>query len=229
MPETCRVLHCTKPACAKGLCNTHYMRQRRRGTVEQTRPADWGQREKHPAYKAWCGLIRYHRRDMDPTWVADFWAFANGVPPYPTDGAQVFRPDKSKPWSATNFYWRKAPVSAEHRESRATYMREYQRRLREANPDRERNKTLLRHYGVTVQWYDAKLAEQDGKCAVCGQPETKAIKGRVLALAVDHDHETGATRDLLCLSCNRGLGLFRDDPDRLLAAAAYIERHRKPT
>jgi hypothetical protein len=57
---------------------------------------------------------------------------------------------------------------------------------------------------------------QDGRCAVCGDP----------AQHLDHDHATGATRQLLCQRCNQGLGLFRDDPGLLHAAAFYVQGHR---
>jgi len=60
-------------------------------------------------------------------------------------------------------------------------------------------------------------AAQGGRCAICGDP----------AQHLDHDHETGATRQLLCQRCNHGLGLFRDDPALLHAAALYIDAHRE--
>jgi hypothetical protein len=54
-------------------------------------------------------------------------------------------------------------------------------------------------------------------CAICGgvNPNNKA-------LGVDHDHELGSVRGLLCDLCNRGLGMFRDNPDLLEKARAYI-------
>ena len=62
------------------------------------------------------------------------------------------------------------------------------------------------------------LAEQNGLCAIC---QTAA------AVHVDHDHESGAVRSLLCFNCNGGLGQFRDDPVVLRAAADYVEQHRE--
>lgn len=94
--------------------------------------------------------------------------------------------------------------------------------------DRNRRAALLR-VGMTPEEYDAKLAEQGGQCALCGrkpQDGFKADGGRMPALHRDHDHVTGAWRDLLCSRCNQGLGLFQDDPVLLWAAAEYIERHR---
>ena len=76
---------------------------------------------------------------------------------------------------------------------------------------------------MTPAEVDAQLAEQGGKCAVCGNGNGS---GRWNTFHIDHDHETGGRRGLLCNNCNMGLGHFKDDPDRLRAAADYIERHR---
>jgi Recombination endonuclease VII len=76
---------------------------------------------------------------------------------------------------------------------------------------------LKRRYGITAEEADAMLDAQSGLCAIC----------RIAPAAhVDHDHETGAVRALLCFNCNGGLGQFKDDPDVLRLAADYVERHR---
>jgi Recombination endonuclease VII len=77
---------------------------------------------------------------------------------------------------------------------------------------------LTRRYGITAAEADFMLDEQDGVCAICQSAP---------AAHVDHDHETGAVRALLCFNCNGGLGQFRDDPAVLRAAADYVEAHRK--
>ena len=61
------------------------------------------------------------------------------------------------------------------------------------------------------------LAAQGGLCAICRNAP---------AAHVDHDHDTGEVRELLCFNCNGGLGQFKDDPEVLRAAADYVERHR---
>jgi hypothetical protein len=81
---------------------------------------------------------------------------------------------------------------------------------------------LKSRYDISVSEYDRLLALQGGKCAICGRPP-----GRV-RLAVDHDHKSGAVRGLLCgrapkRNCNQGLGYFSDSPERLRAAADYLE------
>lgn len=85
----------------------------------------------------------------------------------------------------------------------------------------------LRKYGLTREDYAEMLAAQDGVCALCDNPETMTREGAVRLLAVDHDHETGAVRALLCARCNAGLGNFDDDPVALRAAALYLEEHKE--
>lgn len=91
------------------------------------------------------------------------------------------------------------------------------------NPQQKKAHDLMKMYGLTLEQYDEMLARQNHACAICGEPESRTRKGKLLALVVDHDHETGDVRGLLCASCNSVLGLADDDPDRLRAAAAYIE------
>lgn len=67
-----------------------------------------------------------------------------------------------------------------------------------------------------VRYYQAVI-EQDGCCAICGRDD--------LRLNIDHDHETGAFRGLLCGHCNRGIGCLKDSPRALRNAADYIEKH----
>lgn len=72
-------------------------------------------------------------------------------------------------------------------------------------------------YGLTVTEYESLLAAQGGLCGICKET---CPSGR--NLAVDHDHETGKVRGLLCTRCNPGLGYFRDDAERLRAALQWI-------
>jgi hypothetical protein len=93
---------------------------------------------------------------------------------------------------------------------------------RRADPERTKRtdrKQALRRYGVTPEQYDELLANQSGGCAICCQPCVSGMR-----LAVDHDHETGVVRGLLCMKCNRGLGLFCDQENLLNAAISYLQR-----
>lgn len=85
-----------------------------------------------------------------------------------------------------------------------------------------RTRRQVDRYGITADDYAALHAAQGGRCLICGDVETVERKGRTRQLCVDHDHATGAVRGLLCSRCNAGLGLFLDDPERLIAAAGYL-------
>lgn len=87
---------------------------------------------------------------------------------------------------------------------------------------------LKKIYGLSLEQFDSMLQEQQGVCAICFCPETRRDKfGKVRELAVDHDHNTGTVRQLLCSDCNTCIGMSKESPDRLRAMAAYIERHKR--
>ena len=77
---------------------------------------------------------------------------------------------------------------------------------------------LRKNYDLSLEAYMVLFEKQEGLCAICRKPQA----GRTKNLCVDHDHETGEVRGLLCNNCNRGLGLFGDDPQVLANAADYL-------
>lgn len=104
---------------------------------------------------------------------------------------------------------------------------EAQLRYRLKNPERHyettRDRSLRRLYGISTEDVNGMLAAQDGRCAICGsEADRAAIAKMKQSLHVDHDHKTGAVRGLLCFSCNMGIGKFKDDPELLVKAVAYM-------
>lgn len=139
---------------------------------------------------------------------------------YPVDrGHHTARGQYCKPCSAANTIKYRTVISPELYRARkkASYGR---------NRQTVRRYKLKVNFGITLVQYGEMLALQDGKCALCKEPETATANGRLLELAVDHDHETGEVRALLCGNCNKGLGNFRDSPKLLLAAVSYLRSHR---
>jgi hypothetical protein len=80
----------------------------------------------------------------------------------------------------------------------------------------------FRRRGATQKMYDEMYEAQKGCCALCNEPEEKFSW-----LCIDHDHETGKIRGLLCPNCNRGIGLLGDDANLLKKAAEYIESSKR--
>jgi hypothetical protein len=76
-------------------------------------------------------------------------------------------------------------------------------------------------YNITPEQYAQQMENQGGGCDICGSPPGER------RLCVDHCHETGKVRALLCITCNTGLGAFKDSPKLLLVAAKYILRHKE--
>jgi hypothetical protein len=73
--------------------------------------------------------------------------------------------------------------------------------------------------GVTAEQYEDMFTSQGGKCAICG---STGPGGKRVRFCIDHCHSTGSIRGLLCVSCNSGLGYFKDDVQRLAAAIEYL-------
>lgn len=93
------------------------------------------------------------------------------------------------------------------------------RKAQEASPGlRSIDRNRFEKYGVTPGQYAALLDAQGGVCDICGKAPI------IRALCVDHDHETGKVRALLCSPCNLTLGQSRD-PEWFRSAADYLERH----
>jgi hypothetical protein len=102
----------------------------------------------------------------------------------------------------------------------------YRESILKHHKDKRKRKyiNLNSKYGVEENIYEEILREQDGKCAICGNRETaKHHNGEVKSLAVDHNHDTGEIRGLLCQKCNVGLGHFKDNPTLLQNAIAYLQ------
>jgi hypothetical protein len=99
------------------------------------------------------------------------------------------------------------------------YARKNRHRWKERASAYQRKRSYKLKYGLTVEQYEEMAAAQDWKCSICRRRYFKQPR----RLCVDHDHATGAVRGLLCVACNRGIGYFEDNPDRLRAAAVYLE------
>ena len=96
---------------------------------------------------------------------------------------------------------------------------QYQRDYRRRNNHAVRKHRLKNWYGITPEQFDAMLAAQGHRCAICQTELTRPC--------LDHDHgPSNAVRGVLCTLCNTGLGGFRDNPEFLRAAITYLERCR---
>ncbi len=111
-------------------------------------------------------------------------------------------------------------ASKEGRAWRRKYMREWEKKNRVRDPEYQSRRNL-KQYGLTVAAYEELLVKQGGGCAICQKPPGKK------KLAVDHCHDTGAVRGLLCFRCNYGLSYFSDEYERVERVARYLERSKK--
>jgi len=164
-----------------------------------------------------CGDIR-----------SDGMVFVSYGPTY-KNGERWVSPKKFQQRKLTAKKWRERnrTVNAEQERERCRiyYNRNLEKerhRKREysaADRRREMKHRLKRQYGITLEDYETLLIHQGGGCAIC-QTEGCSTGYK---LAVDHDHENGVVRGLLCMSCNTALGRLNDSTELLLRAVAYLE------
>lgn len=85
-------------------------------------------------------------------------------------------------------------------------------------PENQRKRQLFYKYKMTPEDYEKLFEKQNGRCDICNKPQEKT-------LSVDHNHETGKVRGLLCTHCNQGLGRFKDNVYLLQCAIFYLTKY----
>lgn len=218
---TCTAEGCDREKRSLGLCQKHYAMQRLHGRTERV---NTGQKRSHPLYSIW--FERKQRGSLCEAWASDFWTFVDGVGDRPSP-THLLRPLRhAEPYAPDNFEWL-AALKREKGETRETFnARKWQSR-RERVPHFEPQRWLKRKYGLSPEQFSKIMERQDGKCAICDQPETRLNPKTQApqALAVDHCHDHGHVRELLCWRCNTTLGKAEHSVELLQAMIRYLRRH----
>lgn len=104
------------------------------------------------------------------------------------------------------------------KESHAAYQKNYRSTPQGKLKVRRMN---LKKHGLSIDDYQRKAEAQNFLCAACGLPETGRNQHGLVPLAVDHDHTTGQIRGLLCMRCNRTLGMLKDSTELIQKLLIY--------
>jgi hypothetical protein len=117
--------------------------------------------------------------------------------------------------------WRKTPHGIEYTKSYSERVKNVVKEKRNTPEGKKKafNQYLKKTYGIDADIYHNILYLQNNKCAICGSGDWES-KSR--AMDLDHDHETGKVRGILCHSCNIAIGLLSDNPNTIYAAAVYL-------
>lgn len=129
--------------------------------------------------------------------------------------------ERAREWRQNNpertaEYTRRKNERPGFREQKREYMRDYYASMDDSE---RRDRHYRRNYGISLAEYDEMLLNQAGGCAICGDKP-----GETDVLVVDHCHNTGKVRGLLCSTCNLAIGYLKDSPDNMISAAAYLLR-----
>jgi len=103
------------------------------------------------------------------------------------------------------------------------YNKEWNKKLKEKNPDYYQEKNLRNSYNLSLKDYNKMFEQQNGLCAICGLPESAKYRDKIKKLGVDHNHNTGEIRGLLCHKCNPAIGMLNVDNLGILNLEKAIE------
>jgi hypothetical protein len=219
MPAHCPVDGCDGYAVKRGLCDRHYRRFFDHGTTDKVRKV--AESRRHPEYKNWTHFKTHGK--LCEQWLS-FWAFAEAIGERPSPRHWLDRPDSTQLYGPENFEWRAPKLDVAHTANTTEGRRAYQQALRAQTDRYWVGSNLKRYYGMTRAQYDALLESQGGGCAICGREEDRQVDGTSQLLAVDHDHESGEVRGLLCRQHNMMVGQSNDSPEALRKAADYLDQ-----
>lgn len=101
-----------------------------------------------------------------------------------------------------------------YRKKNKKKIQEYKKEYRKKNPRNYTKEESLRRYGITYEQRQQMEKNQKGRCAICKKKKS---------LCLDHNHNTGKVRKLLCQKCNTGIGMFDEDIHFLASAIEYLQ------
>lgn len=189
----CSLPDCEDRAAARGLCDTHYRRQKRYGTTDApVRPTVCAVAGCDGAVASYALCDKHYRRSRKGQDADRFCRYCGGKLDVNAHVLRVYCSDFCKE-------------------------RDHCIRRREGHRAR-----WLRQYGLTVDEFEALLLAQEGRCAIC-RTDKVPRRGN---WHVDHCHESGRIRGILCHGCNVALGHFKDNADLLRRAAEYLQPER---
>ncbi len=217
--KLCSVDGCWESADSKGYCRNHYARYWRTGNTELIYKGD---KRNHPLYMLWWD--RKSANALSEEWL-DFYKFIKDISPKP-EGNYLLVRITDDPYGPNNFKWQEYLKKKKTESNKEWWARKWAAR-QAANPGLERERNLIRKYGITFEKYNEMFVAQNGICAICGCEEnSRSRTGGIKKLAVDHCHNSKKIRGLLCWRCNGTIGKIEENLELIDEMKAYILKHR---